>query len=99
MRCRPALRREYQPEKVILFGSHAYGRPDEDSDLDLLIIKDTPERPIDRRAAVTRILSDPKRLLPLEVLVLTPQEVRERLEGGDQFLREILEKGEVLYEA
>ena len=93
------LRREYQPSKIILFGSYAYGQPDRDSDIDLLIIKDTHERPIDRRVAVAGIASDPRRLIPLETIVLTPKEVRERLEIGDQFLREILDKGEVLHEA
>jgi predicted nucleotidyltransferase len=89
---------DYAPRKVVLFGSHAYGRPGPDSDVDLLIIKDTPERFIDRWAEVRRILSDPKRTVPLETLVLTPKEVERRLAVGDQFLQEILEKGEVLYE-
>jgi len=93
------LKREYQPTKIILFGSYAYGQPDRDSDIDLLIIKDTPDRPIDRRVAVSKIVSDPKRLTPFESLVLTSSELQERLEVGDLFLREILAKGEVLYEA
>lgn len=93
------LKREYRPRKIVLFGSYAYGYPDRDSDIDLLIIKDTSERPIDRRVAVSRIVSDPRRLIPLEVIVLTPDEVRQRLKVGDQFLREILDKGEVLHEA
>lgn len=93
------LKREYRPNKIVLFGSYAYGHPDRDSDIDLLIIKDTSERPIDRRVAASQILSDPQRLTPLEVIVLTPDEVRQRLEVGDQFLREILDKGEVLHEA
>ena len=92
------IKKEYQPDKIILFGSYAYGQPDGDSDIDLLIIKDTSDRLIDRQVAVTRIASDPKRLIPLEVIVLTPEEVRGRLEIGDQFLRKILNKGEVLYE-
>ncbi len=93
------LKKAYQPNKIILFGSYAYGQPDRDSDIDLLIIKDTPDRPIDRRVAVSRIVSDPKRLVPFEPLVLTPQELQERLAAGDLFLEEILTKGEVLYEA
>ena len=92
------IKREYQPDKIILFGSYAYGRPDRDSDIDLLIVKDTLERFIDRLVTVTRIVSDPKRLTPLEVVVLTPEEIRSKLENGDQFLRGILDKGEVLYE-
>jgi len=93
------LKRVYQPNKIVLFGSYAYGQPDRDSDIDLLIIKDTPDRPIDRRVAVSRIVSDPKRLVPFEPLVLTPQELQEQLAAGDLFLEEILTKGEVLYEA
>lgn len=92
------LKREYYPDKIILFGSYAYGQPNADSDVDLLIIKETLERPIDRRVAVRRIVSNPKRLVPLEVVVLTPGEVCERLEVGDQFLKEILEKGKVVHE-
>ena len=87
----------YAPQKVILFGSYAYGNPRPGSDIDLLIIKDTSERFIDRWVTVRRILSDPERRLPLETLVLTPQEVSRRLAIGDQFIAEILEKGEVLY--
>lgn len=90
---------EYVPQKVILFGSHAYGEPGPDSDIDLLIIKETSERFIDRWVTVRRILSDPGRRVPIETLVLTPQEVSRRLAIGDQFVAEIIEKGEVLYAA
>lgn len=93
------LAREYRPERVVLFGSYAYGSPNEDSDIDLLIIKDTPEAFIDRWTTVRRILSDSKRRTPLETLILTPEEVSQRLEIGDQFIMEILEKGKVLYAA
>ena len=89
----------YAPEKVILFGSHAFGNPRPDSDIDLLIIKDTSERFIDRWVTVRRILSDRKRMIGLETIVLTPQEVARRLAIGDQFIAEIMEKGEVLYAA
>lgn len=91
--------KEYLPEKIILFGSYAYGTPDRDSDIDLLIIKDTHERPIDRRVTVTRIVSDPKRLIPFEPIVLTPGELNERLKAGDQFIKDILQRGEFLYAA
>lgn len=91
------IQKGYQPEKIILFGSYAYGSPDQDSDIDLLIIKETSERPLDRRVMVSRLVSDPSRRIPLEVIVLTPREVRKRLEGGDQFLDEILHKGKILY--
>jgi predicted nucleotidyltransferase len=89
----------YSPQKVILFGSYAYGNPQPDSDIDLLVVKETSERFIDRWVTVRRLLSDPRRTLPLEVIVLTPQEVSKRLDIGDQFLAEILERGKVLYAA
>jgi predicted nucleotidyltransferase len=87
----------YRPEKIILFGSYAYGEPDADSDLDLLIIKATSERFIERWIHVRRIVSDPKRTIPFEPIVLTPEEVTERLAIGDQFIEEIIQKGQVLY--
>lgn len=93
------LVQEYRPERVVLFGSYAYGRPDEDSDIDLLIIKDTTERFMKRMLTVRRILTDPKRTIALEPIVLTPQEVSRQLAKGDQFIAEIIEKGKVLYAA
>jgi len=87
----------YQPEKIILFGSYAYGQPTKESDLDLLIIKDTHERPIDRRVRVRRIVADPGRRIPFSPLVLTPQELSYRLAIGDPFYEEIVSRGEVLY--
>ena len=89
----------YAPQKVILFGSYASGKPHAGSDIDLLIIKETSERFIDRWVTVRRLLSDPERTVPLETLVLTPQEVSKRLAIGDQFLAEIIETGEILYAA
>ena len=91
------LRRGYAPQKVILFGSHARGTARPDSDIDLLVIKETSERFIDRWARVRRLLSDPQRTIPLETLVLTPQEVTQRLAIGDQFVETILRDGTVLY--
>ncbi len=89
---------QYQPQKVILYGSYAYGNPRPNSDIDLLIIKETSDRFIDRWTTVLHILSDPKRRVPIEPLVLTPQEVERRLHKGDQFVAEILRRGRLLYE-
>ena len=89
----------YKPEKVILFGSYAYGHPGPDSDIDLLIIKETSERFFDRCFAVRQLITDPKRKTPLEIMVLTPQELADRLSIGDQFIEEIVEKGRTLYAA
>jgi len=90
---------DYRPDKIILFGSYAYGEPSGESDLDLLIIKQTSERFIDRWIHVRKIVSDPKRVIPFDPLVLTPREIEERLAIGDQFIEEIIAKGEVLYAA
>lgn len=89
----------YKPLKVVLFGSHAYGEPTKDSDLDLLIVKETPERFIDRWVAVRELIADPGRRIPVEPIVITPEELRRRLVAGDQFFEEILARGKVLYAA
>lgn len=89
----------YNPQRIILFGSYAYGKPNSESDIDLLIIKETSERFIDRWTNIRRIVSDPKRTIPFEPIVLTPEEVAERLAVGDQFIEEIVTKGEVLHVA
>jgi len=93
------LVRDYNPEKIILYGSYASGNYDDDSDIDLLIIKETDDRFIDRWVAVRKILTDRNRKIPLEPLVLTPHEISSRLERGDQFIAEILDKGKLLYAA
>ena len=90
---------EYAPQQVILFGSHAYGEPDRHSDLDLLIVKDTTETPFRRRVQVGRIVQDRRRKTPIQPLVITPLELASQLEKGEPFLTEIVEKGEVLYDA
>jgi len=87
----------YKPKKVILFGSYAYGEPTEDSDIDLLIIKDTDKRPIDRWVEVKRLLRDRGRTLPVSPFVYTEKEIEERLAIKDFFIEEIFEKGDILY--
>lgn len=89
----------YAPEKIVLFGSYAYGQPDADSDIDLLIIKATKERFFKRLDRVRRVSTGTHPHIPFEPIVLTPVEIQERLKAGDQFLSEILQKGEVLYAA
>ena len=88
---------EYSPEKVILFGSYANGVPGPDSDIDLLIVKETKDRFIDRWTEVHRILRGTHPSQPVDTLVLTPNEIEERLRIGDQVIEEILRDGEVLY--
>lgn len=88
---------ELKPEKIILFGSYAYGHPTPDSDVDLLVIMKTAAKEIDRYVAVSNILYP--RQFPVDILVKTPQEINvEAGKKGNFFLREILKKGKVLYD-
>ena len=87
----------YAPQKIILFGSYAYGTPDEDSDIDLLIIKETDKRPPDRWMEVQRLLRHPYAGVPVSPFVYTPQELEHRQAIKDFFIQEILERGKVLY--
>jgi predicted nucleotidyltransferase len=89
---------EYTPLKIVLFGSYAYGRPSADSDIDLLIIKETQDDFIDRWGEAQRILTGTHRFIPVETLVMTPEEVEDRLAVGDHFIRDILKRGRVLYD-
>ena len=86
----------FQPERIILFGSYAYGHPKPESDVDLLVIMDTPLRSRQQRLEISRALSP--RPFPLDIIVRTPQELAERIVMGDLFLREITTRGKVLYE-
>lgn len=91
------IKAEYQPEKIILYGSYAYGKPTADSDIDLFIIKDTDKRRTDRYVEVSRLVYKPGRYISISPNVYTPQEVEERLALGDDFVEDVLTKGEVLY--
>jgi len=88
----------YKPEKIILFGSYAYGQPRPDSDLDLLIVKQTDKRPIDRRVEVRMLLRALKIKVPVSPIVVTKAEIEKRLALGDPFAEEIITRGLVLYE-
>ncbi len=85
----------FDPERVILFGSHGYGRPAEGSDVDVLVVMHTEERPIRQAIEIVRSIEYD---FPLDLIVRTPAQMKERLRLGDFFLREIVERGRVLYE-
>lgn len=87
--------REFAPLQVILFGSYAYGTPTEDSDVDLLVVMDIPESETSRQASEIR-QRIPRRF-GMDLLVRSPEEIAYRISHNDWFLREITEKGEVLY--
>lgn len=87
---------EYQPEKIILFGSYAWGEPGPNSDLDFLIIKETDKRRIDRERELMNILFG-YNFPAMDLLVYTPQEFEFRRAMNDFFINDILQKGKVLY--
>jgi predicted nucleotidyltransferase len=90
------IAREFRPEKIILFGSYAYGHPSADSDIDLLVIMPFEGRQPEQ---AIRILNRLNVLAPIDLLVRRPEEVQRRLAMGDSFMREIVEHGRVMYEA
>ena len=92
------IARDYQAEKIVLFGSYAYGSADEESDVDLLIVKETDKPFFQRLFEVQRLVSETRRGYGFYFIVLYPTEVKERLEIGDQFIKEILTQGVVMYE-
>jgi len=85
-----------QPQKIILFGSYAYGTPTPDSDVDLLVIMKTTASQVERSLAVARLLRP--RVFPVDILVRTPDEIERALRSGDFFIQEILSRARVLYE-
>lgn len=86
----------YKPEKIILFGSYAYGNPCEESDLDLLVILPFEGRPIYKSMEILEMLHP---TIPLDLIVRTPEQLATRLALHDFFLREVIQKGRVIYEA
>ncbi|ODS36622.1 hypothetical protein BEH94_11570 [Candidatus Altiarchaeales archaeon WOR_SM1_SCG] len=91
------IKNNYNPEKIILFGSYAWGNPTKDSDIDLFIVKDTDEKPGDRQISVREILDEENALFALEPLIYTPEETEKRLKLGDGFIKKIFDKGVVVY--
>ena len=87
---------KFNPEKIILFGSYAWGTPTEDSDVDLFIVKDTnfPSREIAQEIS-REIFPRP---FPLDILVYTPSEVTKKIkEDRNLFIEDIISNGKVLY--
>ncbi len=87
---------QFRPERIILFGSYAYGTPDEDSDVDLLVVMPFEGR---KSRQAIEIRSAVRAGFPMDLIPITPERLKHRLEIEDFFLREVIEKGKVLYEA
>ena len=89
------IARDYKPEKIILFGSHAWGKPYPDSDVDLFVVKKTRNSWELAREIDGSIFPRP---FPLDLLLYTPQQIKKRVRMGDFFIQDIVSKGKVLYE-
>ena len=85
----------YHPEKIILFGSYAWGKPTKSSDVDLFIVKKSNLERRWRGAKAYRAIRD--RELPVDIVVYTPRELKERLKLGDFFINRIINEGHTIY--
>ena len=86
---------QFKPQQVILFGSYAYGKPTPDSDVDLLVVM--PHKgPSSMQAA--KIRKKVHAGFPMDLVVRSPAEIRKRLNVGDFFIREVIERGQPIYE-
>ena len=85
---------QFQPDKIILFGSHAYGQPHAESDVDILVVMPARNQ-LDQAVKIHLALSTP---FPVHLVVRTPHNLTWRLAEGESFLTEVVSKGKVLYE-
>jgi predicted nucleotidyltransferase len=86
---------KFHPEKIVLFGSYASGKPSADSDVDLLVIMKHNGRSVEQALSIRRAV---RRSFPLDLIVKTPQETQARLKQNDCFIKSVLTKGRTLYE-
>ncbi|SFQ66662.1 nucleotidyltransferase domain-containing protein [Hymenobacter arizonensis] len=89
----------YKPDRIILFGSYAYGTPTEDSDLDLLIVKASAEKkPIERDLAIRHLLWGGE-MPPMDIFVRTPQELADAVARVHTIEAAAIQNGRTLYAA
>lgn len=86
----------FRPQKVILFGSYAHGTPTADSDVDLLVVMETDERPLHTAARIAASVDHP---FPLDIIVRKPPDLEAYLAEKSVFETQVVTKGVVLYEA
>src|SRR6202165_4749119 len=84
----------FDPDKIVLFGSYAYGAPHADSDVDILVVMPARNQ-LDMAFKIYWTIQPP---FPLDIIVRTPKQMKWRLEEGESFLTEVMSKGKVLYE-
>lgn len=98
-RVRDAIVREFQPDRIVLFGSYACGKPRSDSDVDLLVVMPFHGSPFRQAALILGHVVRTVGVLPMDLIVRTADQVQRRVNIGDSFMREINEHGKVIYEA
>lgn len=87
--------REFHPERVILFGSHAYGSPADFSDVDILVIMPFEGHPFDKSLEVLNRINPS---FSVDLLVRRPDDTKRRYDEYDPLIRDALDSGRVLYE-
>ena len=87
---------KFKLQKIILLSAYARGNPRPESDVDLLVVMDTALKQSKQSLEIRRYLDV---LFGLDLIVHTPKRLKERLDMGDWFLRDILKEGKVLYES
>lgn len=90
--------RRINPEKIYLFGSYATESSDEQSDIDLLIIAPSHERPLERRLKLRRMLSEYDRKFGLDLLVYTPDEFEMLAKETSSFIYSAIKQGKKIYD-
>jgi len=91
-----AVAREFHPERIILFGSYAYGHPSADSDVDLLVVLAFRGNDLHKASQIRSRFDTP---FPLDLLVRKPRFITERLRERDMFIEQVLNQGVVMYES
>ena len=87
---------KFAPEEIILFGSHAYGKPEPWSDVDLLVVMESPKGEAETSLEIYKSL--PRITFSLDIVVRSRKDIERRKKLGDWFLIDITEKGKTLYE-
>src|SRR3990172_6827114 len=87
---------KFKPQRIILFGSYARGKPRPESDVDMLVVMETPLKEVEQAIQICQQI---EYRFGLDLIVRTPKRLAERLEMGDWFLRDVVEEGKVVYES
>lgn len=88
--------KQFHPQKIILFGSYAYGTPTPDSDVDLMVVMPHQGAPSIQAASIRKKVHAG---FPMDIIVRSATEIRKRLKMEDHFITEIIEQGQPIYES